>query len=429
MNMDLTPMQHEAKERVPCNSHKNRELNMKKTAITLVALCTTSPALAKDVVLKPQIDARLRYEGVEQVGTVKDAGAVTARIRAGVEATSGAFSFLVEGEGTLAISQKYNSGLNGKTLYPIVADPQNIELNRAQVQFKGIAKTVVTLGRQRINLDDQRFVGAVGWRQNEQTFDAVRIEYSGIKNVKADVTYAWSDRTIWGVDGFGIRPQAVSGDNIFANLSYKHKFGTLTGFAYLVDQDELAVQGFRLSSQTYGVRFSGAAPLSKTTKLTYTASYAKQADYHRNPNNYSADYMLGEFGLEAKGFKLLGGYEVLGADAGVALTSFQTPLATLHKFNGWADKFLTTPANGLRDAYATFGYSKPKVGPFDSVAFTGSFHKFTSERLSVDYGNEVNAQFALKMKKYTFTLKYADYKAKAFATDTKKFWASVDWVF
>ncbi len=114
---------------------------------------------------------------------------------------------------------------------------------------------------------------------------------------------------------------------------------------------------------------------------------------------------------------------------GVALTSFQTPLATLHKFNGWADKFLTTPANGLRDAYATFGYNKSKIGPFDSVAFTGSFHKFTSDRLSVDYGNEINAQLALKMKKYTFTLKYADYNAKAFATDTKKFWASVDWVF
>lgn len=402
---------------------------MKKTVIVLAALCSTTPAFAEGIVLKPLVDVRLRYEGVEQVGTALDADAVTARVRAGVEATSGVFSFLVEGEGTLAISEDYNSGLNGKTLYPIVADPENIELNRFQVQFKGIPKTVVTVGRQRINLDDQRFVGSVGWRQNEQMFDAARIEWTGIKDVKADITYALSARTIWGVDGFGARQQSVDGDNVFANLSYKHKIGTLTGFAYLVDQDEAAVSAFQMSSQTYGVRFAGATPLSKVTKLTYAASYARQSDYHNNPNDYSADYILGELGVEAKGFKFLGGYEVLGADSGVALTSFQTPLATLHKFNGWADKFLTTPGNGLRNAYASFGYTKPKVGPFDSIAFAGAFHNYKSDRLGVDYGNEMNAQFVAKMKKYTFILKVADYQAKAFATDTKKIWASVEWAF
>ena len=47
---------------------------------------------------------------------------------------------------------------------------------------------------------------------------------------------------------------------------------------------------FRMSSQTFGARFAGAAPLSKAAKLTYAASYAQQSDYHRNPNSYSADY-------------------------------------------------------------------------------------------------------------------------------------------
>jgi Alginate export len=286
---------------------------MKKTAIILAALCSSTPALADELKLKPLIDARLRYESVDQMPLVKDATAVTARIRAGVEAKSGSFAFLVEAEGTLAISENYNSGLNGKTLYPVVADPQNIELNRAQIQFTGLPKTVVTVGRQRINLDDQRFVGSVGFRQNEQTFDAARIEYSGIKNVKADISYAWSNRTIWGIDGFGARQQSVKGDNVFANLSYKHKLGTLTGFAYLVDQDEAVVQAFRLSSKSFGARFAGAAPLSKAAKLTYALSYAKQSDYHNNPNNYSADYWLAELGGEAKGWKVMGGYEVLGA--------------------------------------------------------------------------------------------------------------------
>ena len=388
-----------------------------------------SPARADEVALKPLIDARLRYEHVEQVLLASEADAFTARVRAGIEAKTKAFAFLVEAEATLALSEKYNSGINGKDAFPVVADPENIELNRAQVQLLAIPKTIMTLGRQRINLDDQRFVGSVGWRDNEQTFDAVRVEYSGIKNVKADVTYTWSNRTIWGVDGFGVRQQAVSGDNMFANVSYKHKFGTLTGFAYLVDQDEAAVQGFRLSSQTYGARVAGAAPLSKTAKLTYAASFARQSDYHHNPNNYAADYWLGELGVEAKGFKLLAGYELLGASSGAALTSFQTPLATLHKFNGWADKFLTTPPNGLLDVYGTVGYSKPKVMGLDSVALTAAFNDYRSDRQGQHYGTEWGAQIVAKKKRTTFTLKYADYNAKAYATDTRKFWASVEWAY
>ena len=404
---------------------------MYKTAIAITLLASAGPAFADEIKLKPLVDARLRYESVDQVPFAKDASAVTARVHAGVEAKTGAFAFLIEAEGTLAISEKYNSGVNGLGAFPVVADPQNIELNRVQIQFTGLPKTVVTLGRQRINLDDQRFVGSVGFRQNEQTFDAARVEYSGIKNVKADITYAWSNRTIWGIDGFGSRQQAISGDNIFANLSYKHKLGTLTGFAYLIDQDEAAVSGFRLSSQSYGARFSGAAQLSKSAKITYTASYARQSDYHNNPNNYSADYWLAELGGEAKGWKLMGGYEVLGAGSGpsggTALTSFQTPLATLHKFNGWADKFLVTPPNGLRDAYALVGYTKPKFAGFDSVGLSATYHNFRSDRLHQNYGDEWGAQLVAKRKKYTFTLKYADYNANAFATDTKKFWASVDW--
>ncbi len=400
---------------------------MYKILIATTCFVITAPALAEPVKLKPLIDARLRYESVDQVPLATNADAVTARVRAGVEAKTKAFAVLVEAEATLAIAEDYNSGLNGKALFPLVADPQNVELNRAQVQLLAIPKTVITLGRQRINLDDQRFVGAAGWRDNEQTFDAVRVEYAGIKNVKADMTYAWSDRTIWGVDGFGARPASIGGSNVFANLSYKHKIGTLTGFAYLVDQDEVAVQGFRLSSQSYGARFAGTTPLSKAAKLSYTASFARQSNYRNNPNIYSADYWLGELGVEAKGFKLLGGYEVLGSSSGVALTSFQTPLATLHKFNGWADKFLTTPANGLRDSYVTFGYGKPKFGILTALTAQATYHDYKSDRLGQDYGSEINLLLSAKHKRTTFTLKYANYNAKALFTDTKKFWASVEW--
>jgi hypothetical protein len=427
------------------------------SACLLLPAVFATPALAEPLKFKPLIDTRLRYEHVEQAGPITitdDAEAVTIRARAGFELSNKVWSFLAEAEGTLAINEDYNSGLNGKANFPVVADPENIELNRIQLQFKGLPKTVITGGRQRINLDDQRFVGSVGWRDNEQTFDAARVEWTGIKGLKVDLTYAWSNRTIWGIDGTPLttppRPQAIEGDNVFANVAYTTKFGTLTGFAYLVDQDELPAAILRNSSQTYGARFAGGYALSKAVKLTYTASYARQSDYHNNPLNYSADYYLGELGIEAKGWKLLGGYEVLGGDSTVTNLgapfaggfAFMTPYATLHKFQGWADKFLVTPANGalgigIRDAYGSIGYTKPKVGPFASIGATLVYHDYRSDEGSRHYGNEWNAQIVAKLKKYTFTLKYADYDAGSVSNfgggngdfDTKKFWASVEWAF
>lgn len=402
-----------------------------------------APATAAPLTFKPLIDTRLRYENVDQAGVAREADAITARVRAGYELSSGPFSFLAEAEGTLAISKKYNSGLNGKTAYGLVADPQNVELNRLQLQFKGLPKTVVTAGRQRINLDDQRFVGAVGWRDNEQTFDAARIEWSGVKNLKLDLTYAWSVRSIWGIDGTLAttppRPQRMDGDNIFANLAYTTTLGTLTGFYYRVEEDEPAAALLRNSSQTFGARFAGAYPLSKTMKLTYAASYASQADIGTSPINYSADYYLAEAGLEIAAFKFGIGYEVLGADGSVTTKAtglpftggfaFQTPYATLHKFQGWADKFLVTPANGIKDLYGSVGYGWKKVGPFDTIGVSAIYHDYKSDRLGLDYGDEINLQLLAKMKKFTFTVKYADYNADAFATDTSKFWASIEWAF
>ena len=134
--------------------------NMRKTIMTLALLSGTSPALADAVKIKPIIDARLRYESVDQKPFAQDASAVTARVRAGFEAKTGDFTLLAEAEAILAIDEGFNSGVNGKTLFPVIPDPQTIGLNRLQLQYRGLPKTVVTVGRQRINLDDQRFVGA-----------------------------------------------------------------------------------------------------------------------------------------------------------------------------------------------------------------------------------------------------------------------------
>jgi hypothetical protein len=398
-------------------------------AIWVAAGTAMSTAHAQDIKLKAVAEARLRYEHADQDGLATEkSDALTIRARAGLVATSGALSATVIGQGNLAVVDKYFDGLNGAATRPIVADPENIALYIAQLQYKTRMVTL-TGGRQKIALDDERFVGNVAFRNNGQTFDAMRMELTPAKGLKLDVSYAWSVRTIWGFQGKGARQQAVSGDNIFANLSYVTPVGTLTGFAYLVDQDEAAMQAYRLSSQTYGLRLAGTRSLSKAAKLSYQLSYARQADHHANPNNYSADYWLADATLDVQGWKLNAGYEVLGASSGAAFTSFQTPLGTNFKFQGWADKYLTTPGNGIRDLYVGGGYGWKQLGPLSGVALMAVWHRFDSDRLDQHYGDEINFIASAKVKKTALSVRYARYDAKAMATDTQKLWLQADWAY
>ena len=86
-------------------------------------------------------------------------------------------------------------------IYPVVADPEAYEINRFQLTNTSLPGTTLTLGRQRIVLDDQRFVGAVGWRQNEQTFDALRMVNRSVANLVLDATYLNRVNRVFG-DGF-----------------------------------------------------------------------------------------------------------------------------------------------------------------------------------------------------------------------------------
>jgi hypothetical protein len=377
----------------------------------------------------PIIDARLRYEGVDQ--PTVDADALTARLRAGFEIkhTPSHLSFLVEAEGLLGLVNKYNAfpfplpgAKQRRPGFAVVADGESIDLNRLQVQYK--TKTfALTLGRQRINLDDQRFVGSVAWRQNEQTFDAVRAEAT-LGAISLDGTYAIQQDSIFGSEA-GPR-RAMDGDFVFLQASTKVGPLTAKAFSYLLDYDEAFA--FANSSQTYGGRVTGSIPLSKAVKLNILASYARQKDFGQNPVRYAADFMVGEVGLGYKGFTLSGAYEKLGADS-KAGRSFQTPLATLHKFNGWADLFLTTPGNGLEDYYVTLGKVFPKVKAVQGLTANVIYHEFRSDIGNVKFGTEWDASLAFKTKKVSWLVKYANYNANRFGVDRQILWLQTEVAF
>ncbi len=400
---------------------------MRFLAVPCLLLATVAPVAAETVKLKPLVEARLREEHVEQDGLPQDSDAVTVRVRSGVEATSGRWSALAEAQGNLAIVGDYYNGVEGSaTIRPLIGDPESIGLYRAQIQYRAPGATI-TAGRQRIMLEDERFVGGAAIRNNGQTFDAVRAQIEPLKGVKADVTYVWNVWTVWGIDGAGARPRSIGGNTVFATLGVATPVGTVTGYSYLLDLDEAALQGFRLSSQTYGARLVGSHAFGRA-KLAWQGSYARQSDYARNPNRFSADYWIADVALDLNGPRVGAGYEVLGADDGRALTSFQTPLSAIFKFQGWADKFTTTPPDGIRDAYASAGWGWKTVGRWSGVSLQAVYHRFDSDRLVRRYGDEIDLLAAGKLGRTLASLRYADYRAKGFGADTKKLWLQFDWV-
>ena len=366
----------------------------------------------------PLLDMRLRYEFVDQDPLAHDANAFTLRTRGGFE-TGKAWdtSLLMELEAVIPLNTAYNNSFNGKATYPTIPDPESVAINRLQLTNISIPYTAITVGRQRINLDDQRFIGNAGWRQNEQTFDAVRVVNKSIDGFTADVTYLNNVNRVFG----NFSPQGhYTGDTFLMNGAYTFSFGKLTAFAYLLQFDEAIA--IRESAQTYGGRFAGTRDIGNL-KLGYAASFATQKNYDNNPLRYSNNYYLGELTGTYTKFGATAGYEVLEGDGA---KGFSTPLATLHKFNGWADKFLTTPPNGLKDLYGSIVYTERNVGPFASIAATVAYHRYDADFVSLHYGDEINAQVVARWQRYTFTIKYAGYDAERFATDTQKVWLQVE---
>lgn len=365
------------------------------------------------------IDLRARYESVEQGGFAEEADALTSRLRAGFQtAPLKGTALLAEGVIVEDLVDDYNSTTNDQAQYPVVADPTDFAaINRFALINKSLDRTTLTFGRQRIIHDDQRFVGNVGWRQNEQTFDALRAQWASTK-IKTDLTYASQVNRVFGPDS----PQGKwEGDVVLANVAYTLPVGTLSLFDYYLDIDGVATA----STNTVGMKLAGSKPVGKLT-ATYAAAYAQQGEAGLNAADVDTDYELLEGGVNfAKvGFAL--GYEVLGSDGTVG---FATPLATLHAFQGWADKFLATPAAGIEDSYVRFNYPFGKRGRFTSIAAVAVFHDYEADVGGAHFGEELNLQLVARTERIALTAKYADYRADELLTDTDKIWVSIDYAF
>jgi len=395
--------------------------------LAFLLLCTAGAAFAAEPPSlsnaltggQVSLNLRLRYENVEQTG-VQDAEALTFRTRLGYTTTPWqGWQAMVEAQNTFAADgDSYNqSGLNpAGASHAVVADPEATDISQVWLSFIR-DHTTAKLGRQRLVLDNARFIGDVGWRQNMQTFDAFTVSDKSLE--KTTLTYAYLQQVnrVFGPD----HPQGKwASDSHLFNASYAgFAAGTLTGYAYLLDFSNAAAN----SCATYGASFAGTTKLPAGVSFTYRAELATQSDYGASKLNYHAQYTLLEAGLALKPVGATLGYEVLGSDHNVG---FKTPLATLHAFNGWADLFLATPAAGLRDTYVKVTGNLPA-----GCSFLGFYHQFDTDVGGVDLGHETDLQLSRKFgQRVTALVKYADFRRASPAyPNVQKIWAQVEFVY
>lgn len=363
---------------------------------------------------------RYRFEHVNQDGFTDEANASTLRLRLDyLTSTWRGWRAFAEFDyvGELFVDD-FNSGggtTPGRSNYPVVADPEGADLNQLYADYDARGWRL-RFGRQRILLDDQRFVGGVGWRQNEQTFDAISVARTAPGS--SEVFYAWVGNTnrIFG-------DTVPAGDNRMSTHLLNARVPLsdwliVTPYAYYIDNDDDPVA----STATFGLRGDGELKTKKGA-LTWLAEFATQYDAANAPVDFNARYWHLDARWQPPGNLPAAGLGVasLGGDRSASGAAFRTPLATLHAFQGWADQFLVTPDAGIVDIYGSLGYGR------HGWRFEGVFHHFSAEDGGGFFGRELDLSAARPLtSRYLLTFKAAffDGRSPTFA-DTAKVWLMI----
>lgn len=396
------------------------ELSLRSCAFALGVVLCTPAAVAQTNAAEGDwiLDTRLRYESVSQDG-LEDASALTLRARLGYETPAWrGFRALAELEGVAQLTDEFNDTVNGHTAYAVVPDPEAFELNRLQLSWTGAEGRSAVLGRQRIVLGNARFVGNVGFRQNEQTFDALRASFRPFEH--ATLTYIYVDRVrrIFGDDS----PQGEwQSDSHIVQGEVASPVGRFTAYGLLLDFQNAPTQ----SSQTYGLRWQNEWEIG-AYHPRLALEVAEQRDYRGNSADFDLGYQHAEFGLRRDRWTVTAGGERL---EGNGARGFSTPLATLHAFQGWADVFLTTPADGVRDLYAGVSYATAPWPAAQPATFAVTYHDFADDGGSADFGSEWDASARFTLNEHvTLEAKAAFFEGEdvRFA-DRNKFWLALEY--
>lgn len=376
------------------------------------------------------LNARLRYEHAEQSGLATSRALTISPSFGLVTAPVYGIQALIEGENVTSLldDDLYNAaGSNNQPGRTVIADPPVTEINQVWGSYSNW-NSVLKLGRQRLVLDNARFVGDVDWRQNQQTFDAVTLTARPWESVRLTYGYIWEVRRV-----FGNVPTLPAGNRNFDSDSHlihaagnRYPWLRWTTYAYLLDFANSPAN----STATYGGSLSGTWTLDADAgfRVHYGTEFAWQTDYGHSPLSYGTEYYHLNVGADYGRASAGVGMEVLGSDNGMA---FRTPLATLAKFNGWADAYLVTPPAGLRDVYAFVQWKLPWELPLRL-----DLHDFHSAGGSTSYGRELNLTLTRRFgAHWMFLARYAYHDGRSSpypplaAVNIQRLWVEMNFTF
>ena len=390
--------------------------------------------ILNDVKMKGEI--RPRYETAQVSQNNKDrANAFTARthisVTGGLLGVEGLTATVgLQGVNNFGYTEYAPAKTNGTKKYDVIADNQGAMLSEASVDYT-MGKTALHAGRSQVNLDNQRFIGTVGWRQMERSYDTIYAADNSVKNLSLLAAYVYGFAGVTGTETTGT-------NSILLHAAYTVMPELkITAYDYM-----LAVGKQGVDSDTYGLALTGK--VNAGAKLSYRAEYAVQKDptMELGTKNLKADadYYNLDLGANISGVLAGVNYELLSGANG-SKTTFKPTLGTNHKFNGWADVFYVsaTPSGGLKDANVRLGYKAKGFGKVLAV-----YHNFTAdEKMAAattgttdDLGSEIDVVYANAIpgfKNLKGLVKYASYsKGKAAEpAGTKATWnhdKSVGWI-
>jgi len=385
-------------------------------AIFLLPTCVQADSLTNAITGGTvSLDLRPRYEFLSQAGK-RDANAFTIQTLLGLTSKPIAgFSADLQFIDVAGIVNQYNSLINGKTNYAVIPDPQEANVNQAYMQYQGLGGLLIRVGRQDIALDDQRFVGDVGFRQTPQTYDAVSFQDDPTRSLGLYTAYIWRIKNILNEN---VPSQTYLGEVHWQPSSLFH----IQGFGYWYgNQAKSSIPGAAAcflqgtaqvcNSQTLGIRIGGSIPISHKIQIPYDVTYAKQLPYDGGSSLINTQYYHLSTGIHWSRIGVMANYMVMGSNRNGSY-GFQTPLATKHAFNGWAEVFLTTPQAGLRSLYPTVNYK------IFSTTLQATYYDFQSAYQSLTYGHEFDLSAIHRFSRHwSAAVQYADYHRSGYGVN------------
>lgn len=426
--------------------------SLKTTLLIILASCFSSPVKAEEnlwnslISGKPDIFLRYRFEyGDDHLPTLKEAYASTLRTAFGYRTGdfyNTSLYFQIQDVRVVGDDALYNDGSNNNPERSVIVDPESTEIQQYNLRYGGLPKTVVTLGRQQFNHRPgvlQRFLGDVSFRQHQQSFDAARVLSLAVPHTIIDYSYIWNVNRIFGENNPLPDADDFRSNSHALNVQYSAWSGLkLEGYLYLLEFSSPTAR--RFSTATGGLRLQGDKVIAQDLRFNYAGEFVHQQDYSNNPNAISVNYALAELGmtysvnrlLESIGLKY--NYERLEGDGGVR--GFQTPLGTNHAFQGFADRFLVTPGDGVQDHFVTLS------GKLSGMQMAAVYHRFLSDRDNYAYGHEWDFLAERTFGQHFLAgIKYAGYSADpnilnltrnvktGQASDLTRFWAYLQFSF